>query len=210
MPGIPIDCALQRKVKSLFSGGSLFCCLLLNGGFFSGLLCGSLSLFFLRSLQGCLSSAKLFCVLGNNNHGHVYLYILVEVHNSLILTHVRSIAHGDDLAVDRNALFSQSSNNLSHTYATIGDTRCTNLSGNLQGDALELLGALFGGSLLGSQLVSLLTQVLGEHLLGRSRSHDGLTLRNQVVAAITILHVNDLVLVTQTDNGATLRRQHTR
>ncbi len=75
-----------------------------------------------------------------------------------------------------------------------------NLSGDSQHNILQLLGALLGISLLSGQLGCLLLHVLGQHLLGAVGSDDALAGGDEIVAAITALHVNDIVLVAKSDN----------
>ena len=70
-------------------------------------------------------------------------------------------------------------------------------TGERQRQVRDRLGQSLGiGQNLGV-LVSALAEVLGEDLLGGSRSGLGVTLRDQVVVGVTGLHVHDVVGVAQ-------------
>ena len=142
----------SAKKVVLFSSGSFLC------GLFS------LSLYFLNgSFSGSLSLWSR-SVLGNNLYGNYYLNFLVEVNHSLVVAQALSFAHGDNLALNLDALFSESLYHLRSTYRAIELTGNGNLCGDNELYALESLSLVLGSSLQSSELMSLLTHILGENL----------------------------------------------
>ena len=146
-------------------------CLFFSDFLFSGsLLCssGSSSLCIGSSFDSSLSlssSLQLSSVLSNNLYRNLYGYLLVEVYESYIVANLLGILHGDDLTINILTQLGELVGYLSSTYRTIELTSYTYLSGNLEGYAIELSSLFLGSSLLGSQLVCLLLQVLSEDLL---------------------------------------------
>ncbi len=156
------------SIETLFYSAKIIFRLSLSRSFFflcsrclNNLFCyRSFSFLYGRSLNGSLFNDRSGSVLSNNSNGNLHLYLLVEVDDSLILTYLLGFLHGDNLTIYLDALFSKSLNHLSRTNRTIELTCNGNLGSNLQSYALESLCLVFGSSLLSSQLVSLLLQVL--------------------------------------------------
>ena len=109
----------------------------------------------------------------------------MEVNISHVVANLLGILHDDDLTIDLLAHLCQFLGNGSSTYRTVELTRSANLGSDAKSHVLEGLGLLLCISLKSGELVSLLTQVLGQHFLGHRRSNNTLSLRNQVVTAIT-------------------------
>ena len=109
----------------------------------------------------------------------------MEVNESYVVANHLGILHGDDLAINLLTQLLQFLGNLVGTYRTVELTSNTNLSGNLESHTVQCLSLLLSLSLKSGQLVSLLLQVLGENLLSHRRGDNTLTLRNQVVTAVT-------------------------
>ena len=110
------------------------------------------------------------------------------------------IAHGDNLAVDLDTTLVQFLSHHIGVDRTVGNTCGTHLHGDFEHQVFQLVGTFLRSSLLCLNLVSLLAQVLSEHLLGRRRSDDSLSLRDEIVTSVAGLHVHDFVFVTQTDD----------
>ena len=144
----------SAKKVVLFSSGSFL------GGLFN------LSLYFLNgSFSGSLSlSLWSRSVLGNNLYGNYYLNFLVEVNHSLVVAQALSFAHGDNLALNLDALFSESLYHLRSTYRAIELAGNGNLCRDNELYALESLSLVLGSSLQSSELMSLLAHILGENL----------------------------------------------
>ena len=104
--------------------------------------------------------------------------------------------HADDLAVELDALGGERLGQVggrdgTEEFALLG------LDGQRERETLDRAGQrLRIGQNLGI-LMGALAQVLGQHLLGRSRGGLGEALGNQVVVRITGFHVDDVVGVTQ-------------
>ena len=147
-------------------------CLFFSDFLFSGsLLCssGSSSLCIGSSFDSSLSlssSLQLSSVLSNNLYRNLHGHLLVEVYESYIVANLLGILHGDDLTINILTQLCELISHLSSTYRTIELASSAHLSSDLESHTIELCSLLLGSSLQGSELVSLLLQVLSEDLLG--------------------------------------------
>ena len=147
-------------------------CLFFSDFLFSGsLLCssgGSSSLCIGSSFDSSLSlssSLQLSSVLSNNLYRNLHGHLLVEVYESYIVANLLGILHGDDLTINILTQLCELVGHMSSTYRTVELTSSTHLGSDLEGYTIELSSLLLGSSLQGSELVSLLLQVLSEDLL---------------------------------------------
>ena len=124
----------------------------------------------------------------------------MEVNGSLEVTDLASLTHGDDLAVDLNAELSELFSNLSSTDRAVEVTGSGNLSGDDKLNILQSLSTLLSLSLQSGELSRLLLEVLGELLAGTCRCDDTLACRDQIVTAVAVLNLYDIVLVSKSDN----------
>ena len=89
----------------------------------------------------------------------------MEVDGSLELTYGLDVAHGDDLAVNLEALLLELVSHNVSVNRTVSNASSANLSLDNQLYAVESLSLLLSLSLDGCELVSLLLEVLCENLL---------------------------------------------
>ena len=130
--------------------------------------CGSSSLSIGSSLDSSLSlssSLQLSSVLSNNLYRNLHSHLLVEVYESYIVANLLGILHGDDLTINILTQLCELVGHMSSTYRTVELTSSTHLGSDLEGYTIELSSLLLGSSLQGSELVSLLLQVLSEDFL---------------------------------------------
>ena len=124
----------------------------------------------------------------------------MELHLSNILADSLNILHNDNLAIDVETELLQLVCNLKAVHTTVDNTCSAHLCGNGQSNSVELLTESFCISLNLCQLNSLLLQILSKLLLSTLTGNNALTERNQVVAAVARLYINDIVLETKTDD----------
>ena len=137
-------------------------------------------------LRGLLSLFSLSHHLERN----LNLHFLVQLHISYIVANfLNSTLDGDDLTIDLDAQLSQLVCYLHSTNRTEDGTGVAHLSSNLQTHVLQLLSLSQSLVLDLLQLVSTLSQVFSQLLLCRRRSDDSLASRDEVVTAITVLHL---------------------
>ena len=152
------DLALYESLENL----SLVSSLLSLCGSGSSLSVGSSA----DSFLSLSSSLQLSSILSNNLHGDLNGHLLVEVYESHIVTNLLGILHGDDLTINLLTKLLELISHLSGTYRTVELTGSAYLCGNLKSYTSKLGSLLLSSSLLSSQLVSLLLQVLCKDLLG--------------------------------------------
>lgn len=104
-------------------------------------------------------------ILGNNLYGYFYQYLLVEMNGCNIVTDGLDITHGDDLTVNIMTQFLQFFSNMSGIDRTISNSGCTYFGYDCECDIFQSLCLFLCLCLLCSELVSLLAQILGKHLL---------------------------------------------
>nr|DAF45569.1 MAG TPA: hypothetical protein [Siphoviridae sp. ctBLh2] len=140
------------------------------------------------------SLATLFC--SGNREFDRSLDLLVQAGRSLVLADGLDRIDADLLAIHRDAFGGESLGQVGSGHRT-EELAFLGLDSQRQRQVGDRLGqSLCVGKDLGI-LVGALAQVLGQHLLGRSRGGLGDALRDQVVVCITGLHVHDVVGVAQ-------------
>ena len=87
------------------------------------------------------------------------------MYGSLEVTNLLDVVHGDDLAVDLDALLSELLSNDESVDRAIEVASGGNLGNNNNLHVLQSLSTLLSLSLSSSDLASLLSQVFSEHLL---------------------------------------------
>ena len=122
------------------------------------------------------------------------------MNSSLEFSNSFSIMHGDNFAVNLNALLFQSLSNLSSTDTSIKSTCSRNLCRNLKNYSFESLCTILCCCLQYFKFMCLLTKILCQHFLCRLRSNYALTLWDKIVASIATLYIYYIILVSQADN----------
>ena len=102
----------------------------------------------------------------------------------------------DDLAVDFVTELQESLGDLSGTYAAIDVAVSGSLGGDDGANAFKSCGCVLSLGQNGCDLVGLLTLVLGQHFQRCVRCDNCQTLGNQVVAAVAVLYLYDIILIT--------------
>lgn len=140
-------------------------------------------------------SSSLF---GNYLKGDSDLHFLVQLHHGLILANfLHSTLDADELAVDLMTLFGKCVGNLDRSDRTKDCAGRAHLGADSESHAFQCLGHCLGIGLDLGQLVSTLALVLGKHFQCRLAGDDSFALGNEVIAAVTVLHFYNIILVSK-------------
>ena len=125
----------------------------------------------------------------------------MQTYDTGVLTRgLDALVNTHDLAVNIVTGSEQSLVYLSGAYRTVDRARGADLDGDSERYTLECLGSLLGVGFHLSQLVSLLTQILGVDLQSAGSSQDSLASGDEIVAAVAVLHFHNVVLETKIDD----------
>gem|GEM_PF-3347083 len=141
------------------------------------------------------SNQSLFCNYRERNFNANFL---VKTNDSSVFT--KSLNRGldrNDLVVNFYALLRKFFCNLSVGNRTVDRTIFACLNSERERNAVEFFSLSLSVSLNLFEFLSLLLQVFSEDLLCRWSSQNSLTLRDKEVKTITILNVNNVILVTK-------------
>ena len=116
---------------------------------------------------------------------------------SLVLAELFDRLNGDYLLVHLDALCSQSVSDLLGGNSTEDLAVLVSLGGNVDYSCSEFLSQSLSVSQEFGELVSLLLEVLGELLAVALVGDDSQLVRQQVVTAVTVAYLNDIVFVAQ-------------
>ena len=103
----------------------------------------------------------------------------------------------DDLAVDVVTEFFESFGDLDVVYRAEDGAGGRSLGSDSELNVFELFGESFSIGFDLGELVSTLALILGEHLKSRFAGDDSLAGWDEVVAAVTVFHGNDVVFVSE-------------
>ncbi len=134
---------------------------------------------------------------GDDLEGHDSGDFLVEADFCFVFANHLGGFEVDDLAVYFVAEFEECLGDLSCAYGAIDIAVGGSLGCNHGANAFESGGGSLGFLQDGGTLVGLLTLVLRQHFKGCVRCDDAQSLRYQVVAAIAVLYLYDVILITQ-------------
>lgn len=134
----------------------------------------------------------------NNLKRNLYGNFLVEAHSGTVFAHfLHGLRYFYDLAVYLVAELQKSLCNLDGVDRAENRAGSARLGSYCQLDALESLSGSLGISLDFGNLVGTLLLVFGELLQSGFGSDDGFSLRDEVIAAVTVLYLDNIVFIAE-------------
>ena len=124
----------------------------------------------------------------------------MEVNSCLIIANLLNILHRNYLTINIETLLSKFISDNSSCDRTVSYTCSCNLCCNSKSNILKSLTLLFSCSLKCFKLFSLLLHIFSQLLPCCRRSYNTFACRNKIVTTVAILHINDIVLVSKSDN----------
>ena len=141
------------------------------------------------------------CLFSNDFEGNFNGNFLVEINDSFVVADFLDSFLDDNVTtVNVVAEFFESFGDLDSVDRTVDSTGSAGLSTDGESNAFESCSNSNGVSLDLLELVSALTLVFSEHFKSRGSSDNSFTLGNEVVATVTVLNFNNVVLVSKALN----------
>ena len=139
-----------------------------------------------------------FSSFSNHGEGDFNGNFFVEFHGCAVGAHFFHFFHHDALAIHFEAEFSECFRDVEAVDGAVDSTGCTDFRSDGDGfDGAEFCCEFFSVSLDFGELVSALLEVLSEYFLCGGRSDDCFALGDEVVAAIAVLNLYDIVFVSE-------------